>query len=125
MPFSSEVTLVALLAKSYPTVGLWAVATLGNTLGAVVNWVLGRYLIHLESKPWFPFKRHQRQRAQGWFQQYGKWSLLFAWLPIVGDALTFLAGVMRVPFAWLIVLTAIGKGARYAVVIAVYFGVLS
>lgn len=118
-------TLVALLSQSYPATGLWVVATIGNTLGAAVNWVLGRYLCHFENRPWFPFKKHELHRAQGWFQRFGKWSLLLAWLPIIGDVLTFIAGIMRVHFAWFVILTAIGKGARYAVLIAIFYGVFS
>jgi membrane protein YqaA with SNARE-associated domain len=62
--------------------------------------------------------------SQGIFfsQKYGAWSLLFAWLPIGGDALTFVAGVMRVRFEIFFALTAIGKGARYAVLYLIYSG---
>jgi len=114
--------LVGILTREN-AVWIWCVATTGNTLGSAVNWVLGRYLIHFEHKPWFPFKGKSLQKAQQGFQKYGVWSLLFAWLPIGGDALTFIAGVMRVPFFIFIFLTAIGKGLRYLVVILLYFGV--
>ena len=56
-------------------------------------------------------------RAQAWFQRYGVWSLLLAWAPIGGDALTFVAGVMRVRFDVFILLTGFGKGARYAILL--------
>ncbi len=124
LPFYSEVALVALLEKSYDPFMLWLVATAGNTLGAAVNWVMGRYLTHFENRRWFPFKAEKLHRSQAWFQRYGVWSLLMAWMPIGGDALTFIAGVMRVNFWLFFVLTAIGKGARYAAVILVYFGVV-
>lgn len=117
LPFYSEVTLLALLSQGLDPLLLWLVATIGNTLGAAVNWWLERYLTHFEQRSWFPFKPSTLHRAQSWFQRYGRWSLLLAWLPVGGDALTFIAGVMRVPFLWFLVLTAIGKGGRYLAVI--------
>lgn len=118
LPFYSEVVLVSLLA-AHPEqcLLLWAVATLGNTVGAAVNWLLGRYLLHFQDRRWFPFSPDKLGPAQQWFQRYGVWSLLLAWLPVGGDALTFIAGVMRVRFMLFWTLTLIGKGARYAVVI--------
>ena len=122
LPFYSELTLTVFLAKDFNVTALWAVATLGNTLGAVVNWVMGLYLRHFEHRRWFPFKAHKLERSQKWFQRYGYWTLLLAWLPIVGDALTFIAGVMRVHIVPFLILVAIGKGLRYAVVIALFLG---
>ncbi len=122
LPFYSELTLLAMVNQGMPAATLWAVATLGNVLGAWLNWWLGRYLRHFESRKWFPFKAHKLDHAQRWFQKYGYWSLLFSWLPIGGDAITFVAGVMRVHWTWFLVLTFVSKGGRYAVVLALYFG---
>lgn len=119
LPFYSEVVLLSLLAanpEQWPM--LWLAATLGNTVGAAVNWLMGRYLLHFQQRKWFPFSADKLGPAQRWFQRYGVWSLLLAWLPVGGDALTFIAGVMRVPFLLFWTLTLIGKGARYLVVIA-------
>ena len=124
LPGASEIAFIGLLEQGYAAFWLWAVATAGNSLGAAVNWVLGRYLTRFEDRRWFPFKPESLHRAQAWFQKYGVWSLLFAWLPIGGDALTFIAGVMRVRFGLFFLLTAIGKGARYAVLYLVYSGYL-
>jgi membrane protein YqaA with SNARE-associated domain len=77
---------------------------------------LGRYLLAFQDRRWFPFRADNLGRAQQWFQRYGIWSLLFAWAPIGGDALTFVAGIMRVPFGRFALLTGTGKGARYAIV---------
>ncbi len=115
-------TLVALLVRGENVALVWLCASIGNTLGAVVNWYLGRYLTHFESRPWFPFKPGSMKKAEAWFQRYGKWSLLMAWLPIGGDALTFIAGVLRVQFWSFLLLVFIGKSLRYAVVIGLYFG---
>jgi len=103
---------------------VWFVATAGNTLGAALNWTMGRYLSRFESKSWFPFKAESLHRSQVWFQRYGVWSLLFAWLPIGGDALTVVAGIMRVRFDVFLMLTAIGKGSRYAVLYFLYTGLI-
>ncbi len=118
LPFYSELLLVPLLLQGKDPVGLWVAATTGNTLGAVVNWWLGRFLVGFEGRKWFPFAPRQLHRAQRWFQRFGVWSLLFAWLPVGGDALTFIAGLMRVRFGVFLLLVAFGKGARYAVIIA-------
>jgi len=124
LPFYSEVVLVALLMRGADPGGVFLAATVGNTLGAVVNWYLGRFLLHFEDRRWFPFQPHQIHRAQAWFLRYGKWSLLMAWLPVGGDGLTFYAGIMRVPLGLFLILTAVGKGARYAVVIALSLGLI-
>ena len=118
LPFYSEVLLVSLLLAGFSPPWLWLAATIGNTLGAVVNWYMGKYLVHFENRSWFPFKANKLHRVQRWYQKFGVWSLLLSWAPIGGDALTFIAGMMRVKLWQLVVLCAIGKGARYAVVIS-------
>lgn len=117
LPGSSEVLLAGLLTQGYDGFTLWCWATVGNTLGSILNWSLGRYLLHFQSRNWFPFKEHSLEKTQRWFQRYGVWSLLLAWAPVFGDALTFIAGVLRVRFIVFVCLTAIGKGVRYAVVL--------
>lgn len=103
-------------AGATPTAVL-VIATAGNTAGAVVNWILGRGLERFRARRWFPFDEREVERAQCWFQRFGVWSLLLAWLPVVGDALTLIAGVMRVPLGVFVTLTALGKGARYLVLV--------
>ncbi|NVK42724.1 MAG: DedA family protein [Oceanospirillaceae bacterium] len=118
LPFYSEVYLAALLMdhpQQWPW--LWLVATLGNTGGAVVNWWLGRFMLHYQDRRWFPAKKKDMERAQRWFQHFGIWSLLLAWLPIGGDALTFIGGLMKVRLDVFVALVGIGKGLRYLVVI--------
>ncbi len=117
VPAYSEVLFAGLLGAGYDPLALLLWASAGNTLGAAVNWVLGRYLLHFQDRRWFPFRADSLGAAQKWFNRWGVWSLLFAWLPIGGDALTFIAGVMRVPFWLFFLLTAIGKTARYAILL--------
>ena len=117
VPFYSELTLAGLLTLGYPIGLLWTTATLGNSLGAMVNWLVGRYLLHHRHHRWFPIRQKELDQSQEWFQRYGVWSLLFAWLPIVGDALPLMAGTMRTHFGLCLLLVTIGKGLRYAAVI--------
>ena len=117
LPLSSEALLSTLLYQHYSPLLLWLVATTGNTLGSCINWYLGKWCLHLQDKKWFPISAEQLERAQTRFQRYGLVSLLFAWVPIIGDPLTLLAGVMRVQFWKFLVLVALGKGLRYGVVI--------
>ena len=119
LPFYSEILFAGLLASGYEASWLWLAATLGNTLGSVVNWALGRYFLHYQDRRWFPMKAGMLTRSQRWFQRFGVWSLLFAWLPVGGDGLTFLAGVMRVRFPVFLCLTAVGKGLRYAMLLLI------
>ena len=117
LPFSSEVTLATLIASSnYNNLSLLIFASLGNILGSVVNWVLGFYSRNLATKRWFPFKDKQIKKSSSWFNRFGKWSLLFAWVPIIGDPLTLAAGLLRVKFIEFLILVTIGKVSRYIVI---------
>ena len=114
LPFSSELTLAGLMVTSnYDNLLLLIVASLGNVLGSVVNWILGFYSRNLSKKKWFPFKDQQIEKATSWFNRFGKWSLLFAWVPIIGDPLTVAAGLLRVKFVEFLTFVAIGKVGRY------------
>ena len=114
LPFSSELSLATLIATSdYDNLLLLTVASFGNILGSFVNWALGSYTRKLTAKKWFPFKETQIERSSKWFKKFGKWSLLFAWVPVVGDPLTLVAGILRVKFIDFIILVAIGKVSRY------------
>lgn len=117
LPLGSELVLMGLLQQGYVPLLLWWVATLFNTLGSVLNWYLGLKLSLFQHKSWFPFSPAQLQNASTQFQRYGLFSLVFAWLPLVGDPLTLIAGVLRTRFLWFFLLVATGKGLRYAAVI--------
>lgn len=117
LPFYSEVVLFALLRQGGDPLLLLVIATLGNTLGSVVNWWLGLYLLRFQDRRWFYFTPAQIARSQYWFQRYGYWTLLMAWLPIGGDPLTLVAGIMKIRLRVFLPLVAIGKGLRYVAVI--------
>ena len=118
-PFQSEVVLFGLLvADRYSWGMLLAVASIGNTLGSVVNWLLGRGIDRLHDRRWFPIRRETFERAQAWYRRWGSWSLLLAWAPFIGDPLTVVAGALRVNLATFVVLVGLGKTARYLAVVA-------
>ena len=117
LPFSSELTLAGLIATSnYDNLLLLIIASFGNILGSVINWALGFYSRNITTKKWFPFKETQIERSSVWFRKFGKWSLLFTWVPIIGDPLTLVAGLLRVRFFDFVIFVAIGKVSRYLVV---------
>ena len=116
-PFQSEVVLAGMvLAERAPVWLLVAVASVGNVLGSIVNWLLGRFIARFEGRRWFPLRREQAARAEGWYRRYGRWSLLFSWAPVIGDPLTIVAGVLREPLPVFVVLVTLAKAGRYAVV---------
>jgi len=118
LPGGSEVYLLTLSQKpEYALSVLWLIATLGNTLGSAINYILGRYLLHWKDKKWFPVTQKQLDKSQHWFNRYGYWSMLLAWAPFIGDALTLIAGMMRMHFGLFILLVLIGKGVRYAIIL--------
>jgi len=116
LPLSSEVVLSALLLSDLPPVALVAIATTGNVLGSFTNYVLG-YWVSLEViKKWLKISEEQFFQAEQRFVKYGLFSLCFAWVPIIGDPLTLIAGVLRIRLLWFIILVTAGKLMRYVVV---------
>lgn len=119
LPMQSEAALVALLLSgAYPPWLLITVASLGNVLGSVINWTLGRAIERFRDRPWFPATPTALARAQRWYQRYGKWSLLLSWAPVIGDPLTLIAGVLREPFPVFLLLVTVAKVGRYLVLAA-------
>jgi membrane protein YqaA with SNARE-associated domain len=121
LPGSSEAGLAAAVGLSGHSVpGLIAVATIGNTLGACVNWLLGILVARGGNRVRLPVSPARIQRLQGFYARYGVWSLLLSWVPVVGDALTVLAGLGRTPLVLFVPLVAIGKLARYLVIAGLF-----
>ena len=114
LPLQSEAVLVGLLLSGH--YNLWlllGIATLGNVLGSVVNWLLGRSVERFKERRWFPVSAKQLDKARGHYARWGHWTLLLSWVPIIGDPLTLVAGVMREPLWRFLLLVSVAKSARY------------
>ena len=122
IPFGSEMYFATLLATgNYNSLLLLIAATTGNILGSVFNWICGYYAAYFIQKKWFPINQNQINKATNFFLKYGKWSFLLAWVPFIGDPLTFIAGTLRYSFLPFLLLVSTGKIARYLVI---YFSAL-
>ncbi|CAB0150714.1 Inner membrane protein YqaA [Pseudidiomarina piscicola] len=117
LPAQSEVLVVSAQQMGYNVWLIWLSASVGNTLGSVVNYLLGRFLLKYQHRRWFPFKGKSLERGHWWFERYGKWSLLLAWAPFIGDALTFIAGMLRLRFWQFLVIVWLSKAGRYALLL--------
>ncbi len=123
LPMQSEAVLIGmLLSDQYSATTLLTIATLGNVLGSVLNWVLGRSVERLRHKRWFPVSDAKLSKAQRFYLRYGRWSLLLSWVPIIGDPLTMIAGVMREPLWRFLLIVTLAKGARYLALTALTLG---
>ena len=114
LPAQSELLLGAMLVSGrFDTAALLAVATAGNVLGSIVNWLLGRYFAHHREKRWFPASVATMARAEAWFARFGPAVLLLSWVPVIGDPLTVVAGVLRMRFVTFLLVVTLAKGGRY------------
>ena len=114
LPGHSEIILTTfILLEKYSQFLLIFFASFGNILGSVINWYLGFYITKFVNKSWFPLKKEQLDKASLWYLKYGKWSLFFSWVPIIGDPLTIVAGIFRVPLVIFITIVSISKILRY------------
>lgn len=123
LPLQSEIVLVGMLmADRYASWALLLVATTGNVLGSVVNWLLGRSIERFRERRWFPVKHASLDRAQRFYQRVGRWSLLLAWMPFIGDPLTVVAGVMKEPFWRFLLIVTLAKTGRFVALTALTLG---
>lgn len=118
-PAQSELVLLYLLQdRSNSVVLLLLVATVGNVLGAVVNYGLGYYVHRFKDRRWFPASPQQLEKAQRAYARWGRYSLLASWVPIIGDPITVVAGVLRDRFTVFLALVTVAKAGRYLVLAA-------
>ncbi len=125
LPLQSEAVLVGLLLQNEHV--LWvliAVASLGNVLGSCLNWYLGFKIEKYKNKKWFPVSEKKLVQAQGMYQKYGYWSLLLSWLPIIGDPITLIAGLLKENFARFLLVVSIAKIGRYLFVYLIFLGLI-
>ena len=124
LPAQSELVLAALLRSGdWSTAGLLLSASVGNVLGSVVNYGLGRRAEAFRDRRWFPASTAGLARAQRWYHRYGYWSLLLSWMPIVGDPITVAAGLLREPIWRFILLVTIAKVGRYVLLTIAVLGI--
>jgi membrane protein YqaA with SNARE-associated domain len=116
LPLGSEALLLYDISQEHTVLLLWIVATVGNTLGAMLNYWLGlKGEVYLERKGHLSTEKMKKARIM--FSKYGGWTLLLSWVPIIGDPLTFIAGVLRYDFKMFNIIVFFAKGIRYAVII--------
>jgi membrane protein YqaA with SNARE-associated domain len=116
IPLGSEWLLVALLIKGFAPLPVVVVASVGNFLGACTSYWIGIYGSGFIEEKIFRMNDRDKERAERFFARFGSWSLLFTWLPVIGDPLCLVAGVLRIGFSRFALLVSAGKAVRYAAV---------
>ena len=117
IPFGSEAYLVSLIVSNKYNISFLLIsASLGNFLGSVVNLICGYYFNYFIKKKWLPINKKKMDKASTFFTKYGKWSLLLAWVPFIGDPITFIAGTLKYSFFPFLLLVSIGKIGRYLII---------
>jgi len=119
-PLGSEALLLYDLTTDLNVYLLFIVATVGNTIGSIVNYYIGlkgeKFLARKKI-----LKKEKVIKTKRIFDKYGGYTLLFSWVPIIGDPITIVAGMLRYNFRKFLYLTLISKGIRYVFVIASYY----
>lgn len=116
LPFSSEVVLIFLLLNNHDPILSITVATAGNVLGSVANYALGFWGSFLVMQKLLRLSQKEIARSEERFKKYGVFSLLFAWVPVIGDPLTVAAGVLKTNIYVFLSLVTAGKLFRYIIV---------
>ena len=120
LPISSEVSLLYYLQNGDNAIILLVSAGVGNTLGSIINYFIGKKGVELliKSKKISPKQLHQTHRL---FDKYGGYSLLLSWLPIIGDPITLVAGVLKYDLKKFIFIVMVAKFGRYVIIILSYY----
>ena len=113
LPLSSELVLTALLLNGLSPEYLVITATVGNVLGSLTNYGLGYWASKTVIQKWLRMSESEFVQAEERFKKYGIIALLFAWVPIIGDPLTVMAGILRIRLLWFLLLVTAGKFLRY------------
>ena len=116
LPLGSEWLVVTLLLKGFAPLAVVTVALAGNFLGACTSYLLGIYGSSFMVERIFGIGETDRVRAEQAYTRFGSWSLLFTWVPVIGDPLCLVAGMLKVGFSRFALLVVAGKAGRYAAV---------
>ncbi len=120
LPFSSELVMVGLLAAGADPVELLIWGTIGNTLGTLVNFGIGRLGREEWINQWSHIPPEKLEKGKKWVQRYGAWAGLLSWLPVAGEIITVAMGFLRVNFAYSVLTITLGKFIRYWVLMRAY-----
>lgn len=116
VPIGSEWLLIAIVLQRGEWLVPVLVATTGNYLGACTTYLVGKYGGPFLIERVFRVDHAKVERAHRWYDRWGVLTLLFSWLPFVGDIFCFVAGIMNIPFLMYSLLVIAGKAVRYGVV---------
>ena len=120
LPFSSEAAFVVALKSGIPPLDAMLAASSGNILAIICNYFLG-YFLYEKTKTNL-FHSSVGKQAFLWGHKYGYWALLLSWLPIIGDPLTIVAGLVRLNFLWFVIIAGILRIARYWLIVYYLIG---
>ena len=114
LPGQSEIALMSLIMIDKYSLNLLILfSCIGNILGSILNWFMGFKLEKFKNKKWFPATDLQLKKATHYYNKYGKWTLILCWVPFIGDPITIIAGLLRVPILHFILIVSFAKIIRY------------
>ena len=123
LPLQSEAVLLGLLVQDkYAVFGLILTASVGNILGSCVNWYLGLRIERFKDRKWFPVSEKNILKAEKIYQKYGFWSLLLSWVPVIGDPITLIAGLLKEGFWRFLLMVSVAKTGRYIFIYLIFIG---
>ncbi len=118
LPGQSEAVLLGLVfLGQHPVWLLVSVASVGNVLGSLINWIMGRFMMRFSAHPRFPFTPIQIAQAEGSYRRWGWVSLFGSWLPVIGDPLTLVAGILHEPLWRFMLVVSAAKTGRYIILV--------
>lgn len=124
LPVTSEVLLVFFLSVGLNAFVLTLVAALGNSLGGVVCFLFGRLANKERVIKMFKITPRRMERADKIISRYGYWAALISFVPVLGETLLVLLGIMRVPLWKMAAVMSVGKFIRYGFITLSYLGIM-
>lgn len=124
LPLGSEAFVILAITSGIASFPIWIAATLGNTLGALTNYAVGYWGNQFFLSKYISVSDEKKARVQRLYLKYGAPILLFSWLPIIGDPMCIIPGVLKLPLTRFLFWVLIGKSMRYAAVILITLEIL-